>query len=170
MAELENNLSQSFEKDESEKCLSVGVRRKGCAMSGMSWIDGHGNEVTQEVNQVIDVRDFLGTPGYLLLVVAANTNLSISDIERFLHLQGREVDGVERSPSWIQRRRWLFQKPGADNTKGPRPNGDRNEARALKIIRERPTVSLRSLAVLLRERGIARSREWVRKHRCGKPE
>ena len=57
----------------------------------MFWEDYRGNKRTRAVNQIADVRTFLGTPGYSMLVVAANTHLSVSDIERFLEIQARET-------------------------------------------------------------------------------
>lgn len=127
----------------------------------MSWTDYRGKKNTRAVNQIIDVRDFIGTPGYSLLIVAANTHLSISDIVRFLTIQAREYPAVQRSLSWIQRRRWLFQKPDADNTY----DRDGNEARALTIMADYPTWSLRDIRTLLKDNGITRSHEWVRKNR-----
>jgi len=127
----------------------------------MQFTNLRGERVSREVNQVMAVRDFVGTPGYALLVVAANTNLSVADIERFLRL-----GGVGRSTSWIKRRRWLFQQPNTDNTKGRRADEDGNQTRALKIMREHPTSSVRQLTFLLKDHRIIRSREWVRKHRC----
>jgi hypothetical protein len=126
----------------------------------MRWEDWRGHEVTREVNQIIDVRDYLGTPGYALLLTAANTNLSVSDIRSWL-----EIKGVGRSRSWIQRRRWLFQQPDAVNSPG-HPNADSKDADAIAIMSEHPTVSLRDLATQLQRHGITRSREWVRQHRA----
>jgi hypothetical protein len=128
----------------------------------INWPGLRGKTITLDVNQVIDVRDFIGTPGYALLLLAANTNLSASVIDCYLHQRG----GVNRSMTWIRKRRWLFQQPGTNNAKGPTPNADRNDARAIKIMSENPELSLRNLVVLLKERGIKRSREWVRQRRC----
>ena len=132
----------------------------------LSFTDGRRNRVQREVRQTLDIRDFIGTPGYSLLVVAANTHLSVSDIDHFLDEQTREHPAAGRSRSWIQRRRWLFQKPGTDNSKGREPDGDRQQSCALVIMAEHPTESVRGLTKLLAEHGIYRSREWVRKHRC----
>jgi hypothetical protein len=126
----------------------------------MFWKDWRGNKITRNVNQVLDVRDFAGTPGYALLLIAANTNLSVSDIDRFL-----TTEGVERSRNWIQRRRWLFQQPGTANPTSP-ANADGKEERAAKIMRLNPRLSIRDLVKLLKENGVVRSREWVRMHRC----
>ena len=55
-------------------------------MSGkvtMFWTNLRGHKVTRDVAFSIDVERFRGTPGYALLVVAANTNLSVADIERY---------------------------------------------------------------------------------------
>lgn len=129
----------------------------------MLWSDYRDRKHTRKVNQVIDVRDFIGTPGYSLLVVAANAGrLSISEIERFLLISAREVPNVERSRSWIQRRRWLFQQPDADNTS----DRDGKERRAVKIMADYPRSSIRDLVAVLKDNGITRSREWVRQHRC----
>ena len=132
----------------------------------MWWDDWRGNRQTLEVNQVIDVRDFIGTPGYAMLLVAANTNLSVPKIDQFLAIQARETPGVARSLSWIQKRRWLFQQPGTSNRTGPQPNTDGKLDRALSIMAQHPTLSLRDLTLLLGEHGIDRSREWVRMNRC----
>jgi len=126
----------------------------------MTWTDGRGKEQVREVNPIIDVRDFVGTPGYALLLVAANTALSVSDVLRFF-----DIDCVGRSRSWIQRRRWLFQQPGTVNAIA-KPDRDGNENRAVYIMGQNPTLSVRQLVVLLKEHGISRGREWVRIHRC----
>ena len=128
----------------------------------MSFTDGHGRRVTREINQVINVKDFLGTPGYSSLVVAANTHLSVNDVRQYLDLVAEEIPGVARSRSWIQRRRWLYQQPGKDNSR----NRDGKDARAIRIMAEHPSLSVYKLSALLSERGITRSREWVRQHRC----
>ena len=125
----------------------------------MSWVDGRGHKVTRAVNQVINVRDFIGTPGYALLLVAANTNLSGGDIDRYF----RDIAGVGRSRNWIQKRRWLFQPPGTSNPTSP-VNVDGKDARAREIMRMFPTLSVRDLAAVLKENGVVRSREWVRIH------
>jgi hypothetical protein len=132
----------------------------------MTWVDFRGHAVERDVALSIDVGKFRGTPGYALLVVAANTNLSVADIQRYLtHIVGGQD---ARSTSWIQRRRWLFQQPGTDNSakNGRAPDGDRQAARAVKIMRGNPNLSVRGLVLLLRKHGIKREREWVRKHRC----
>lgn len=130
----------------------------------MYWTSWRGKEERRPINHVIDIRDLRGTPGYSMLVVAANTNLSVWDIKRFLDIEARELPLVERSTSWIQRRRWLFQPPGADNYKN-RSDPDGKHAEACAIMAENRTLSLRGLSRLLAERGISRSRDWVRKHR-----
>lgn len=137
----------------------------------MWWTDGHGNKVEREVNQTINVRDFIGTPGFSLLIVAANTHLSAADIERYLSIEERQgMANVGRSLSWIKRRRWLFQEPGTNNWKSGVADLDGQYARAVAIMREHPTESVRGLVKLLKERGISRSREWTRRHRCDEME
>jgi hypothetical protein len=126
----------------------------------MTWKDGRGKEQVREVNQIIDVRDFVGTPGYALLLVAANTALSVGDILRFFW-----QSDVGRSRSWISRRRWMFQQPDAVNAVA-KANRDGNETRAVAIMCNNPTLSVRQLVHELKERGITRGREWVRMHRC----
>ncbi|MGB7136644.1 MAG: hypothetical protein WBD46_15235 [Acidobacteriaceae bacterium] len=130
----------------------------------ITWTDLRGHQVKRDVALLIDVERFRGTPGYALLVVAANTNLSVGNIERYLT---DVVGGLDaRSRSWIQRRRWLFQQPDTDNSKGRTPDGDGQAGRAVKIMRANPNLSVRGLVRLLREHAIKREREWVRKHRC----
>lgn len=127
----------------------------------MAWEDWRGRKVSREVNQLIDVRDFVGHPGYALLVLAANSNppnrLSAPDIESYL-----ESVGVGRSLTYLKKRRWLFQPPDTNNS----ANRDGKDARAFKIMSEHPEASLRDLVVLLKERNIKRSKEWCRRHRC----
>jgi hypothetical protein len=131
----------------------------------MSWTNWRGKLETREINHVIDIRDFRGTPGYPMLVVAANTRLSATDIDTFLFVEARELPLVERTLSWIKRRRWLFQQPGTNNYKDPPSDPDGKHARACEIMAENRTMSVRGLSRLLKERGIKRSPEWCRRHR-----
>jgi hypothetical protein len=135
--------------------------------STMTWTDDRGREHAREVNHLIDIRNFLGTPGYALLLVAANTNLSVGDLERWLnHIIAPKFPKARRSDSWLKRRRWMFQQLGTINACS-RPNRDGKDERARKIMREHPRLSVRKLAhVLRKEYGIRRSSEWVRQHRC----
>jgi hypothetical protein len=119
-----------------------------------------GKEETRELSYTLDIRDHRGEPGWALLAIAANTHLSVGDLLSLL-----ELGGVGRSRSWVARRRWLFQQPGAVNATSP-PNRDGKDAWARKIMSEHPSLSVRDLSVLLEEKGIVRSREWVRRHRC----
>jgi hypothetical protein len=129
------------------------------------WTNWRGKKETRAINHVIDIREFLGTPGYSMLVVAANTNLSAFEIEMFLGIVAREFPLVERTPSWIKRRRWLFQQPGTNNHKSPASDQDGKHARAVRMMGENPKLSVRGLSRLLKEYGIKRSPEWCRKHR-----
>jgi hypothetical protein len=55
---------------------------------------------------------------------------------------------------------------GTSNAKGPMPDVDGNQARAIKIMRDNPKLSSRQLVYRLKENGIERSHNWVCKHRC----
>lgn len=126
----------------------------------MTWENWRGKEETRPINYIVDIRQHVGEPGYALLAIAANTHLSVSDLRRLL-----ECVGVGRSLNWIQKRRWLFQPPGTANATSP-GNADGKDARAREIIRMFPKLSVRDLAAVLKENGVVRSREWVRRHRC----
>jgi hypothetical protein len=130
----------------------------------MSWTNRHGKTERRTIKHVIDIRDFRGTPGYSMLVVAANTHLSVADIERFLAAESLELPRVLRSQTWIQNRRWLFQQPGTDNYK-PQSDQDGKGAKAREIMAANPRLSNWSLSKLLKEHGIKRSKEWCRRHR-----
>lgn len=125
----------------------------------MTWTDWRGRKVTREVNQVIDIRDFIGMHGYPLLVLAANTHLSVPDL-----LQWVELNGQERGRSWAYRRRRLFQDPKTVNNPG-KPNRDGKDEQARAIMREYHTSSLRYLVRVLKEHGIERGKDWVRANR-----
>jgi hypothetical protein len=126
----------------------------------MRWTDWSGKEQVREVNMTLDLRKFEGTPGYALLVLAANLHLSIRNIQDWL-----ELKGVGRSKGWLYKRRWLFQQPG---TRSPnsKTNRDGKDERAIVTIREYPTASLRDLVRVLKAKGIIRGKDWVRTHRC----
>ena len=124
-----------------------------------------GRMVRREVKQTLDVRDYLGMPGYPWLVIAANPHLSLFDLVMYLYHQNKTTPGVERPKSWIHRRRWLFRPP-TDRAQYPVHDPDRQHARALRVMAEHPTLSVRNLTKLLQEHGIVRGREWVRQHRC----
>jgi hypothetical protein len=131
----------------------------------MSWTDYRGRTLTREINHVIDIRDFIGRPCYPELFVAANTHLSVRNMEMFL----RDVVGGcnERTPSWLARRRWMSEPPGTINKSGVKRNADGKDEQAIRIMSENRRMSVRALARLLRkDHGITRSSEWVRQHRC----
>jgi hypothetical protein len=89
-----------------------------------SWTHWLGHTVTEEVNLVADARNVEGLAGYPWIIMAANPHLSNAAIERYLAECG--IDGVERSLSWIQRRRWMFRRSPGRN--GAKPNIDGNHA------------------------------------------
>ncbi len=107
----------------------------------LEWENARGKTESREINYVIDILDHLGEPGFALLAIAANTHLSVSDLRRLL------IDAdIGRSRSYIQRRRWLFQKPDAVNSPG-KPNRDGKDARAVAIMARNETLSVRQLAL-----------------------
>jgi len=126
----------------------------------ISWTNWRGKEESRDVKYALDTRSHKGEPGWAMLAVAANTHLSVADLLRLL-----ESEGVGRSRSWVQRRRWLFQQPGAVNSPG-KPDKDGKDQRAREIMADNSTLSVRQLARLLSKARITRSREWVRIHRC----
>jgi len=131
-------------------------------MSKLTWRDWRGRECACEVNDVIRVSDFKGInpAGYALLLMAANTHLKISELYLLL-----DVEGIERGEMWIRRRRWLFAKPGTTFNRNTTANADGKDERALEIMREHPTDSLRFVVRVLKEAGIRRSKDWVRRRR-----
>lgn len=134
--------------------------------STMSFTDLRGKRQNRTINHVVDIRDFYETAAYPWLAIAANRTLSVGDIEMFLTLTAEDFPKVARSRSWIQRRRWTCQPPGTVNPIF-RPNRDGQDARALKVIAANPKLSLRGMVLLLRERGISRGKDWVRRSRGG---
>jgi hypothetical protein len=130
----------------------------------ISWEDYLDRKRSIKVNQVVDARSFEGMAGYPWIIMAANPHLSNREMELALSECGG--DDMERSESWIQRRRWMFRRSVDIARNGATPNRDGNYARALQIMRGHPTVSNCKLVHILKEHRIKRSREWVRKHRC----
>ena len=116
----------------------------------------------KEVKTVADARDIEGLAGYPWIIIAANPHLSNTAICNYLGECG--IPGVERSPSWVQRRRWMFRS-GSSPGAGRAADLDGKQSRALTIMQAHPEMSVRRLVYLLKENGIKRQREWVRKHR-----
>ena len=130
-------------------------------MATMRWTDWRGKVQTRQINPTLTLEQYKGTPGHALLIIAANRHLSVADLERLL-----DSEDIERSRSWIQRRRWLFSDPDAINAPGTKPNVDNKAARAIAIMRDNPNLSLRQLSYLLKQHGIHRGKDWVMKNRC----
>src|SRR5689334_16101052 len=116
-------------------------------MPTLTWTDLRGKENKRTFNDTVAISTHKGAPGAALLWIAANTHLSVADLTRLL-----ECEGIKRSRSWIQRRRWLFQQPGTVNPVGERPNPDGKDARAIELMRaylhEEPSASARRLSWL----------------------
>lgn len=130
----------------------------------MTYEDWNGKELSREINLTLDIRDFEDRPGYVWLFLAANCHLSYTDMARFL--AARKLEDMERSRSWFQRRRWLFEDPKKATLGGRKPNSDSKDERAFEIMRENTTVSARKLSRMLRDYGIYRGKDWVLKNRC----
>jgi hypothetical protein len=121
--------------------------------------DRYGNEQTRTVNITLDIRDFKDRAGFAYLVMAANPHLSVRDIQEVLAAVGEQH---ERPVGWISRRRWLFHGTGKS---GMKRNADGKDEKAHALMAANPRLSNRQMVYLLREKGIRRSREWVRQHR-----
>jgi hypothetical protein len=130
-------------------------------MGTLRWTDGRGVEQTREINHTIDIREFKGRAGYPLLLVAANWRLSVRVLEMLLEDEGGKN---ERGRNWVFRRRWMFADQTTNSESQSNPDG--KDARAVAIMRENSTFSLRNLSRLLAEQGIKRGKDWVRRHRC----
>lgn len=126
----------------------------------MRFVDGHGREVVREVRVTVALEAMHGTAMYPWLVIAANPRMSAGDIERFLEMQEEINPGCARSLSWIKRRQWMARPAGLY-----RRNRDGRDAAAIRLMAEHPRASIRTLVELLKEHGIKRGREWVRKNR-----
>ncbi len=125
-------------------------------------------EVCKEVRHELNVEDFKGMPGYALLIMAANPHLYATELQMFLNVAATDTNQCERSLNWIRRRRWLFKLANMEHL-ASRRNCDGKDEAAVAIMRENPSLSARDLAELLTSRGIRRSREWCRRHRCDPP-
>ncbi len=123
--------------------------------------DRYGREQVRLVNLTIDIRDFKDKPGFAWLLMAANPQLSVRDTQVVLAEVGEQH---YRPAGWISRRRWLFHGKGK---RGAKPNADGLDEKARKIMNDNPRLSNRQMVHTLRERGIRRSREWVRENRVG---
>ena len=126
----------------------------------MKWDWGNGPQ-ERPINLTLDIRDFEGTAGYAWVFLAANPHLSAADIWRWLLMKG---NGMARSESWIQRRRWLFLPRGTINSRS-KPNRDGKDEKAITLMAEHTRLSLRDVVRLLAQHGIKRGKDWVRKHR-----
>jgi hypothetical protein len=119
---------------------------------------------TREIRQTLDIRDFYDTAAYPMLLIAANRHLSVGDLWNYLGEVIDDYPKLERSRSWVQRRRWWCQPPEYSNPIN-RPNADGKDAKALAIMAAHPGLSLRKLVMLLREQGVRRDKSWVCRYR-----
>jgi hypothetical protein len=123
--------------------------------------DWRRGSVEKEVVLTIpDIRKFQKLPIYPWLVMAANPHLSAPDISEFLG-----TGMAERPVPWLQKRRWMVG--GARGVpKGQPADLDGKQGKAVRIMSENPGMSLRNLTRLLKDSGIVRGKDWVRRHRC----
>lgn len=120
--------------------------------------DRYGRKQVRTVNLAIDIRDFKDKAGFVWLLMAANPDLSIRNLQEVLEA----VDEKHMRPlGWLSRRRWLFHGTGTSHGKG---NRDGLDGRAYRIMRENRGVSSRKMSRILLAAGIRRSRDWVLKH------
>jgi hypothetical protein len=123
-------------------------------------IERRGKMVDRTVNLSIDIRDFVGKAGFAWLLMAANPQLSVREIQEVLANVGAEH---ERPIGWISRRRWMFHGTGKPGYQvDPQQAAD-----AQTIMDANPTASNRQLAAMFRAAGLSFSRDYARKHRVG---
>lgn len=127
----------------------------------INWLEHDSARLDKKIKYRLDINagEFEGRAGMPWLIMAANVNLSITEL-----LEVMEVYGYERTRSWVSRRRWIFFD--ARNV-GRSRNEDGQEARAFRIMDQHPRVSAREMARILRENGIKRSKDWVLRNREG---
>lgn len=125
----------------------------------LRWEDLNRRKHERPINYTLDIRDFEGRAAFALLAIAANHHLGTSDLRRLLN-----AFGVERSRSYVQRRRWMVDP--TNGNPGAKPNADGQDDRARRIIRQYPKMSARALVRLLSEHGINRGKTWVWQNRC----
>lgn len=121
--------------------------------------DRYGRKRVRTVNRIIDIADFRDKPGFAYLLMAANPNLTVRDIQAVLSNVGEQH---ERPAGWISRRRWLFHGTGES---GRKPNADGLDEKARQIMAEHPKLSSRQTVYLLRKHRIRRDKNWVLKNR-----
>jgi hypothetical protein len=118
-----------------------------------------GKKITYRLD--INAADFKGRAGMPWLIMAANTNLSINDLQSLM-----AAYGYIRTRSWISRRRWIFFDPEyVRNMGGGVSDKDGQQARAYQIMDANRNVSARMLVRILKDHGIKRGTDWVLKHR-----
>lgn len=108
----------------------------------------------------IDIRNYKGRAGMPWLIMAANVQLSVTEL-----LEVMAAYGYTRTRSWVSRRRWIFFDAGYVRSAGAVRNADGQEGLAHRIMAQHPHVSARELARILRENGIRRGKDWVLKNR-----
>lgn len=119
--------------------------------------DRYGRKQVRTVNLFIDIRDFTDKAIFPYLLMAANPLLSAADIAEVLP----EVDEhLWRSQSWISKRLWMCR-----DVQATKPNADGLDEKAHRIMAGNPRLSHRKMAYALRQHGISRSPDWVRRHR-----
>jgi hypothetical protein len=123
-------------------------------------MDARGRKIVREVRFTADLRDFKGQAGLPWVVVAANPHLSTSELLRVMASYG-----CERKRGWVSRVRWMFVDPRRVRKPGGSRNPDGQDARAYRIMGENPHVSARELMRVLCKAGIARTKDWVLRHR-----
>ena len=126
------------------------------------WLEIDGPRMGKKIRYRVDIdaREFRGRAGMPWLIMAANVNLSITEL-----LDVMAAYGYERTRSWVSRRRWIFFAADYVRYAGRSRNADGQEDRARRIMDQHPRVSARELARMLAELGIKRGKDWVLKNR-----
>ena len=129
----------------------------------LTWTDWRGRKQVRPISHTVtDIRKFEGTAVYPYLFMAANPNLSYSDMVYWL-----KIVGCERSQNWLFRRRWMLGPDFAPKS-GTKVNADGQDERAIQIMHnpDNARISAARLVRVLGEHGIRRSRSWVWQNRC----